>query len=161
MFGEESEDDEKKERITQERLKAYAEKKSKKPALIAKSNVIYDVKPWDDTINSADIEKHVRAIQTEGLVWGSSKVVPVAFGIVKLQVNYTNFFEKILIVFDIAKIKIIFSTLSSTTMMTINALIIFLVKFFNIFNIFRFVVLLRTIRFQLIGLKRKLWRLKI
>lgn len=86
MFGEESENDEEKERVTQERLKAYAEKKSKKPALIAKSNVIYDVKPWDDSIKPADIENKVRAIHTDGLVWGSSKVVPVAYGILKLQV---------------------------------------------------------------------------
>merc|ERR1712055_874173 len=39
LFG--SEDEE-------ERLKAYAEKKSKKPALIAKTSVLFDVKPWDD-----------------------------------------------------------------------------------------------------------------
>ena len=46
MTGEESEDEEKK-RVTEERLKAYAEKKAKKgPGPVAKSNVIYDVKPW-------------------------------------------------------------------------------------------------------------------
>lgn len=88
MFGEDSETDEEKERVTQERLKAYADKKAKKPALIAKSNIIYDIKPWDDTIKPADIEKKVREIQTDGLVWGSSKALPVAFGIQKLQVLY-------------------------------------------------------------------------
>merc|ERR1712235_138242 len=37
LFGsDEEEDDEEKKRITEERLKAYAEKKAKKPALIAK-----------------------------------------------------------------------------------------------------------------------------
>lgn len=86
LFGEESEDDAEKERITQERLKAYAEKKAKKPGPIAKSNVIYDVKPWDDTIDVKDIEAKVREIKTDGLVWGSSKILPVAFGVNKLQI---------------------------------------------------------------------------
>merc|ERR1712048_504623 len=49
LFGsDEEEDDEEKKRITEERLKAYHEKKSKKPALIAKTSVLLDVKPWDD-----------------------------------------------------------------------------------------------------------------
>uniref|UniRef100_A0A915DX10 Elongation factor 1-beta n=1 Tax=Ditylenchus dipsaci TaxID=166011 RepID=A0A915DX10_9BILA len=70
LFGdEESEDDEEKERVKQERLKAYAEKKSKKPGPIAKSTIIFDVKPWDDTIKVENIEAHVRSITTEGLIW--------------------------------------------------------------------------------------------
>merc|ERR1711936_664229 len=46
--SDEEEDDEEKKRITEERLKAYHEKKSKKPKVIAKTNVLFDVKPWDD-----------------------------------------------------------------------------------------------------------------
>lgn len=162
LFGSESEDDEEKERVKQERLKAYAEvsltiakvkfsnqifrrkqkryfsivsiyafsfhfsffsqiylsvtllgyllckvkmpqpfgeqiakklprynifqKKSKKPGPIAKSNIIYDVKPWDDTIDLKEIEKHVRSIATDGLVWGASKILPIAYGLNKLQI---------------------------------------------------------------------------
>lgn len=67
-------------------LKAYEEKKSKKPATIAKSNIIFDVKPWDDSIEIADIEKNIRTIELDGLVWGAAKVLPVAYGIKKLQV---------------------------------------------------------------------------
>lgn len=49
LFGEDSEEDEEKKRVTEERLKAYAEKKSKKgPGPVAKSSVMLDVKPWDD-----------------------------------------------------------------------------------------------------------------
>merc|ERR1711915_638080 len=49
LFGSDDEEEsEEKKRITEERLKAYAEKKSKKPALIAKTSVLFDVKPWDD-----------------------------------------------------------------------------------------------------------------
>lgn len=44
LFGSD-EDDEETARIKQERLDAYAAKKSKKPALIAKSSILLDVKP--------------------------------------------------------------------------------------------------------------------
>uniref|UniRef100_A0A915EI49 Ubiquitin-like protease family profile domain-containing protein n=1 Tax=Ditylenchus dipsaci TaxID=166011 RepID=A0A915EI49_9BILA len=87
LFGDDdSEEDEDKERLVQERLKAYAEKKAKKPGVIAKSTVIYDVKPWDDTIDVKQIEEKVRAIEKDGLVWGTSKVVPVAYELNKLQI---------------------------------------------------------------------------
>jgi len=87
LFGsDDEEDDEEKERVKQERLKAYADKKAKKPGPIAKSNIIFDVKPWDDTINIADIEKSVRGIECDGLIWGAGKVVPIAYGINKLQI---------------------------------------------------------------------------
>uniref|UniRef100_F6Q6F0 Elongation factor 1 beta central acidic region eukaryote domain-containing protein n=1 Tax=Ciona intestinalis TaxID=7719 RepID=F6Q6F0_CIOIN len=47
LFGsdEEEGDNEEAERLKQERIEAYKAKKSKKPALIAKSNIILDVKP--------------------------------------------------------------------------------------------------------------------
>jgi elongation factor 1-beta len=34
----------------------------------------------------AEMEKIVRAIQMDGLVWGASKLVPVGYGIKKLQI---------------------------------------------------------------------------
>lgn len=43
LFG--SDDDEEAEKIKEQRLKDYAEKKAKKPALIAKSSILLDVKP--------------------------------------------------------------------------------------------------------------------
>jgi len=87
LFGSDDEEDSaEKERITQERLKAYSDKKAKKPGPIAKSNIIYDVKPWDDTIDTKEIETHVRKIEADGLVWGASKILPIAYGINKLQI---------------------------------------------------------------------------
>ncbi|VDO31829.1 unnamed protein product [Brugia timori] len=86
LFGSDDEDDDEKARITAARLKAYEEKKAKKPAVIAKSNIIFDVKPWDDSIEIADIEKSIRTIELDGLVWGAAKVLPVAYGIKKLQI---------------------------------------------------------------------------
>lgn len=48
LFASDEEEDAEAEKVRNERLKAYAEKKSKKPALIAKSSIVLDVKPWDD-----------------------------------------------------------------------------------------------------------------
>merc|ERR1712177_7163 len=87
LFGsDEEEDDEEKKRITEERLKAYHEKKSKKPALIAKTSVLLDVKPWDDETDMDAMLKSVKTIEMDGLLWGASKLVPVGYGIKKLQV---------------------------------------------------------------------------
>ncbi|KAM8849172.1 eukaryotic translation elongation factor 1 delta a (guanine nucleotide exchange protein) isoform 2-T2 [Spinachia spinachia] len=85
LFG--SDDDEEAERIKQERLDAYAAKKSKKPALIAKSSILLDVKPWDDETDMGKLEECVRSVQMDGLLWGASKLVPVGYGIKKLQIN--------------------------------------------------------------------------
>lgn len=87
LFGsDDEEDDEAAAKLKEERLAAYAAKKSKKPALIAKSNVILDVKPWDDETNMKELENAVRSITMDGLLWGASKLVPLAYGIQKLQI---------------------------------------------------------------------------
>lgn len=53
LFGsDDEEEDAEAARIREERLTAYNAKKSKKPALIAKSSVLLDVKPWDDEVIS-------------------------------------------------------------------------------------------------------------
>jgi len=57
------------------------------PALIAKSSIVLDVKPWDDETDMAEMEKAVRTIQSDGLLWGVSKLVPVGYGIKKLQIG--------------------------------------------------------------------------
>jgi len=88
LFGSDNEEvDEEKERIKQERLKAYADKKAKKPGPVAKSSILLDVKPWDDETDLAELEKLVRSIEADGLLWGASRLVPVAFGIKKLQIS--------------------------------------------------------------------------
>jgi len=87
LFGSSDEEvDEEKERIKQERLKAYADKKAKKPGPIAKSSVILDVKPWDDETDLEEMERLVRSIEKDGLVWGGAKLIPLAYGIKKLQI---------------------------------------------------------------------------
>ncbi|KAF3360388.1 hypothetical protein VdG1_01348 [Verticillium dahliae VDG1] len=61
----------------------------------AKSVVTLDVKPWDDETDMAALEAAVRGIEKDGLVWGASKLVPVGFGIKKLQINLVIEDEKI------------------------------------------------------------------
>nr|ACO11944.1 Elongation factor 1-delta [Lepeophtheirus salmonis]ADD38539.1 Elongation factor 1-delta [Lepeophtheirus salmonis] len=88
LFGSSSdeEEDAQKARVREERLKAYHEKKSKKPTLIAKTSVLLDVKPWDDETDMNAILENCKTIQKEGLVWGAHKLVPIGYGIKKLQV---------------------------------------------------------------------------
>ena len=86
LFGSDEEDSEEAERIKAERVKAYTEKKSKKTAIIAKSSILLDVKPWDDETDMKELEAHVRTVVMDGLLWGVSKLVPLAYGINKLQI---------------------------------------------------------------------------
>merc|ERR1712226_913948 len=65
IFDDDDEDeveDAENERIKKERVEAYHEKKSKKTALIAKSSLLLDVKPWDDETDMAKMEELVRTI---------------------------------------------------------------------------------------------------
>jgi len=90
LFGsDDEEDDEEKKRITEERLKAYNEKKAKKPKVIAKTSVLFDVKPWDDETDMEAMKEACKSIEMEGLVWGATKLVPVGYGINKLQIMCT------------------------------------------------------------------------
>uniref|UniRef100_A0A673MJ94 Elongation factor 1-delta-like n=1 Tax=Sinocyclocheilus rhinocerous TaxID=307959 RepID=A0A673MJ94_9TELE len=87
LFGSDEEVDEEAERLKEQRLQEYAAKKAKKPALIAKSSILLDIKPWDDETDMAKLEECVRSVQVDGLLWGASKLVPVGYGIKKLQIN--------------------------------------------------------------------------
>ncbi|XP_076838075.1 eukaryotic translation elongation factor 1 delta a (guanine nucleotide exchange protein) isoform X5 [Brachyhypopomus gauderio] len=81
------EEDEEAERIKAQRVQEYTARKAAKPVLIAKSSILLDVKPWDDETDMAKLEECVRSVQMDGLLWGASKLVPVGYGIKKLQIN--------------------------------------------------------------------------
>ncbi|KAI1263069.1 EF-1 guanine nucleotide exchange domain-containing protein [Xylariaceae sp. FL1019] len=88
LFGsDDEEEDAEAVRVREERLAAYREKKAAKPKVAAKSMVTLDVKPWDDETDLKAMEEAVRGIEQEGLVWGASQLIPVGFGIKKLQIN--------------------------------------------------------------------------
>ncbi|XP_061738907.1 eukaryotic translation elongation factor 1 delta b (guanine nucleotide exchange protein) isoform X1 [Nerophis ophidion] len=86
LFGSDD-DDEEAEKLKEQRLKEYAERKAKKPSVIAKSSILLDVKPWDDETDMAKLEECVRSVQADGLLWGASKLVLVGYGIKKLQIS--------------------------------------------------------------------------
>ncbi|XP_071113205.1 elongation factor 1-delta-like isoform X4 [Haliotis cracherodii] len=87
MFGSDDEEEAAElEKLKAERVAAYKAKKASKPTLIAKSNLILEVKPWDDETDMKELEQKVRQVSTDGLKWGSSKLVPVGYGINKLQI---------------------------------------------------------------------------
>ncbi|KAK4473186.1 hypothetical protein MN116_004365 [Schistosoma mekongi] len=86
LFASDSEDDKEAERIRSEREAEYLAKKASKPAVVAKSSIVLDVKPWSDEVDMEELTSLVRSIQADGLLWGSSKLVPVAYGIKKLQI---------------------------------------------------------------------------
>jgi len=92
---EEEEETEEEKKKKEELLRKYHEKKSQKPVLVAKSNIVLDVKPWDDETDLAEMERLVRTIEMDGLLWGNSKLVPVGYGIRKLQISCVVEDEKV------------------------------------------------------------------
>lgn len=96
LFGsDEEEEDPEVVKERERRLAEYKKKKEGKPQVVAKSLVTLEVKPWDDETNLEEMEKNVRAIEMDGLVWGASKLVPIGFGIRKLQINLVVEDEKV------------------------------------------------------------------
>jgi elongation factor 1-beta len=107
LFGSDDDDEEanaEAERVKNERIAAYKAKKDEKAAAnaaagkdapVAKSVVTMQVKPWDDETDMAELEKCVRSIEKDGLVWGLSKLVPVGYGVRMLQINLVIEDEKI------------------------------------------------------------------
>lgn len=96
LFGSEDEEEAAEAaRVKEQRLAQYAAKKSKKPALVAKSSILLDVKPWDDETDMTTLEECVRSVRMDGLLWGQSKLVPVGYGIKKLQIGCVVEDEKV------------------------------------------------------------------
>merc|ERR1712142_1454619 len=88
LFGSDDEEDTaEQERIKAERIAAYNERKAGKKKVTAKSSILLDVKPWDDETNMTEVESNVRTIECDGLLWGASKLVPIGYGIKKLQIS--------------------------------------------------------------------------
>ncbi|XP_019167084.1 PREDICTED: elongation factor 1-delta-like [Ipomoea nil] len=84
LFGEETEEEKKAAEERSAAVKASIKKKES-----GKSSVLMDVKPWDDETDMKKLEEAVRSVSMEGLLWGASKLVPVGYGIKKLQIMLT------------------------------------------------------------------------
>jgi len=62
-------------------------KKASGKVIIARSSVLFDVKPYDSETNMEELEAKVRSIELEGLEWKASKLVEICYGIKKLTIN--------------------------------------------------------------------------
>lgn len=86
LFGDETEE----ETIAMNKKKAddkaakEAAKTKKGP--IAKSSILMDIKPWEAETDLEALAGKLKAIEKDGLLWGAHKLVPVAFGVKKLQI---------------------------------------------------------------------------
>ncbi|XP_075591406.1 glutamyl-tRNA(Gln) amidotransferase subunit B, mitochondrial isoform X1 [Dermatophagoides farinae] len=67
-----------------QKLEKRVSEMESKPAAVAKSSVVLDIKPWDDETDMKEMERLARTVEMDGLVW--AKLVPLAFGIKKLQI---------------------------------------------------------------------------
>jgi len=86
-MGNESDDDEAQKAIDAiAAIKLAKDAAAGKKAVIARSTLILDVKPEGSETDMAKLEKDVRSIAMEGLVWAGSEMVPVAYGVKKLRI---------------------------------------------------------------------------
>lgn len=81
IFGEETEEE--KAALAEKKKKADETKKEKK-AVVAKSSILLDIKPWDDTTDLKKLGELLKGVERDGLLWGAQKLVPVAYGVNKL-----------------------------------------------------------------------------
>jgi elongation factor 1-beta len=86
LFGELT-PEEKAAKEEKDRIIAEAKKRGEEKAKKTKSMIVMDVKPWDDTTDLKVMEEEVRAIHKDGLLWGKSQLVPIGFGIRKMQIT--------------------------------------------------------------------------
>lgn len=77
--------------------KAKVEKKKKKKAPpVAKSLILYEVKPWEEDTDLDELAKKILSIEMDGLLWKTQyKKEPIAFGINKLLIGATVEDEKV------------------------------------------------------------------
>ena len=67
-----------------------AKAKKKKAAPIAKSLIIWEVKPWGEETDLEVLAQKILGIEMDGLFWKTEwKKEPVAYGIFKIQIGAT------------------------------------------------------------------------
>ena len=65
-----------------------AKSKKKKAAPIAKSIIVWEVKPWGEETNLQTLADKILAIEMDGLSWKTEwKKEPVAYGIFKIVIG--------------------------------------------------------------------------
>ncbi len=70
------------------KAKAAAAGKDKKKEVIAKSLIVWEVKPWEAETNLDELAKLILAIDLDGLEWKTEyKKEPIAYGVYKLVIG--------------------------------------------------------------------------
>jgi len=91
FFASDDEEDEAAEALKAKRVAEYnarkAAKEDKKGKVIAKSSITLDVKPWDDETDLDELCAKIKAIEMDGLLWGTAQKKPLAYGIFKLSIT--------------------------------------------------------------------------
>jgi translation elongation factor EF-1beta len=85
------------EKAQMERMKEKAAAANKKVKhIVAKSLIIWEVKPWDEETNLDELAQMILGIQQEGLEWKTEyKKEPVAYGVFKLVIGAVVEDEKV------------------------------------------------------------------
>jgi len=77
------------EAALREKEKRDAAKAAQGKATVAKSSVVFDVKPWEAETDLQELETKIRQLQIDGVTWGAAKLVPIGYGVRKLQIMAT------------------------------------------------------------------------
>ena len=89
-------DDEEREQMERMKAKAAAAGKDKKKAVVAKSLILWEVKPWEAETNLDEMAKLILAITMDGLEWKTEyKKEPIAYGVYKLVIGAVVEDEKV------------------------------------------------------------------
>jgi translation elongation factor EF-1beta len=97
-FADDDEEDEEEEKAKQARFKEIAKTAKsygKKPA-VAKSIIIWEVKPWGEETDLVALAAKIIAIEKDGLFWKTEwKKEPIAYGVFKIVIGATIEDDKI------------------------------------------------------------------
>jgi translation elongation factor EF-1beta len=78
------------------KAKAAAAGKDKKKAVVAKSLILWEVKPWEAETDLDEMAKLILAIHMDGLEWKTEyKKEPIAYGVFKLVIGAVVEDEKV------------------------------------------------------------------
>ena len=77
--------------LAEAKAKAAADLKARQDRKIAegKSSIVFDVKPWDSSIDMQEVARIIKEIEMDGLLWGAHKLEEHVYGIMKLVMMCT------------------------------------------------------------------------
>jgi elongation factor 1-beta len=94
LFGDDDEDEAEAKKKLEEAKKANVKKVKEKP--VAKSLIIFEVKPYEAETDLDELAKKIIAIEMEGLFWKTEyKKAPIAYGVEKIIIGCVVEDEKV------------------------------------------------------------------